>query len=486
MPIYEVKLRNGTTLRLDRANRLEAIRSANERADRDNTTVISVDTTNIPGQVQTAPYEADENTIQPTATGFEQQMATATAPFDTTAPFTAAPDLEERVTRVGEEDRDPYGFYSGRDTPREEPLQPIGAFAGDEGLGEEEDIDLALDKMIRAETEDGRISLDGNQLTTFGLQDGAYFNIDDGKFYNVDGTVARAANKSDLNMLAQMRLLDPDRLQGFLDEMNIVSGDPMARDLQGGLDTPTFAPDPYDLEIMDPQAAYLRGLQAGGAYGEGGAAGGPKTGYQRYLESLQDPYETAYGLSSLLAGLQPEQMEQGELWGVDPEATQKGLLPGGTFEDFVKKMNPDQMRALSGSVLQDLRGYQAEEGGFQGLMEALNAPVQSQQRQLQNLAVSALRGQISPTAFSFIAQNLPSADRIMSGLNVNRYSGTGAPTPTFIDELARQYGLGEGGFNRNIKSITDDGTKKTVNFFDDNDPTQQPITQPPIGMSGYF
>ena len=446
MAIYTVTLGSGSTFDLDAPSQAAAARIANEQAAEagDSIRSITLQSTDAPIRVgqgdNISVFDAPEQ---------NQETLTQLAP----SAGLAQSALEEALELLPEDERTqfvPTRASEGRDTRTLFGMSPTD-LGGDDGNGNGNGNGNGFQELFEDYEDTGFFLLPDNFLETFGLPEGSRYDSEKNAFVDDDGNIIREATGLDLEFLREVNVLPAEAFEGGargtgdfggggmasgqFDAGAIVGASPLARELLG---------IPETLEgvgRLGTEAAFLRGLGRQG-YGDF-TAEGPRTGFQNFLASLSPAYQTLFGLGSLASNQLTENtgiLEALGLEGLDMEGAGLSTL-GTTFEDFVGGISPQELRRRSGRLFGQLASA-PEEDLSAPLRSAITSGTNQQfNRGLENLAQSALRGQLGSTGFNLIAGSLPNIDDLQVREAARTGLGTTGTPARLIDQIGRGYGL---------------------------------------------
>lgn len=428
MATYTVTLGSGASYQLEADSQAEAARLANEGAQEsgDSIRLITAET-GSPIEVGGSVFEANEQTPDVLTADPYADLALRDAlellPEAANIDNTFVPTLASQ----GDQTSQLFGM-SRADVPSEE-----------------------LQTNLEGFEDTGMFALTDFYKNAFGLPQGSMYDSSSNNFVDAEGNILRAATGFDLELLKDVNVLPEAAFgggsrgtgligsEGFLggtqefmgDASDLLSQSSAAREALGR---------PESLEGINTQAAFLRGLEQGGY----GSIEGPRTGFQRYLESLRPAYESLYGLGNVADNLQVNNSELlGRVFGQDATGeieAQEGLGQGATFEDFVARSTPNQIRQQSGNLFNILA--QGSPNFSDPLNKAIDDPTnQVFNNSLQELALSALRGQVGSTGFNLIAGSLPSMNDLLTRDAARTEAGTAAAPRRLIDQLGQSYGI---------------------------------------------
>lgn len=440
MPTYTVTLNSGATYDIDADSAAQAARLANENAMESGDAVL-----NVTEEGETTPVEigtgADRRAFQDT--GFDPALTGG-------GPAGAAPSIFDELTR-----EEALALF-GEDVPATERQDFVPTLASEgeqtsqiQGMpGTEVGEEIAMqpvEKAVDVFDDTGLFEMPQDMLDQFGLGPGSYFDRESGLFLDAEGNVIRKPSgleRTFLKSLGVESLAGTDvsdlAMSGAMEPTGATTSRYGPYDTGALSDaaraTGMFA-RPDTLEDIDPNAAYLRGLQMGG-YGD---ISGPRTGFQRYLERLSPLYQNLFGLQSLATGYSPGAAQLDAL-GIDPSLIDQAAPV--TFEEFVAGTGPRAARQQSLDLFNQLAtgmGTPQDEGTFaQVFGDLLRDPNPELAGGLANLAQSALRSQVGATGFGLIAGGLPNPQELLS----RQRAETGATMPTnFLETLGGAYGL---------------------------------------------
>ncbi|QDP48957.1 MAG: hypothetical protein Unbinned1068contig1000_38 [Prokaryotic dsDNA virus sp.] len=449
MAIYTITLGSGSTFDVnvpDGPNsQITAARIANEQAAEagDSVRSVTLQGGDAPITVGESVFDAPEQT---------RENLTQLAP----SAGLAQSALEEALELLPEDERTqfrPTLASEGRDTRTLFGMNPadLGGDGGDDGGDDGGGNNNGLQELLEDFEDTGFFELPDNLLDTFGLPDGTRYDSEQNAFVDEDGNVIREASGFDNEILRDIDVFPAaafqgsSRMTGDFGGGGMASGDFDAGALIGASSAARAALGiPETLEGVGPlgtEAAFLRGL---GRQGFGDfTAEGPRTGFQNFLTSLSPAYQTLYGLGSLANNLLTENtgiLDALGLEGIDMEGS--GLArQGTTFEDFVGGISPQELRRRSGRLFSQLASA-PEEVLADPLRSAITSGTNQQfNRGLENLAQSALRGQLGSTGFNLIAGSLPSIGDLQIREAARTGLGTEGTPARLIDQLGRGYGL---------------------------------------------
>ena len=464
MAIYTITLGSGSTFDVDVPDgpnsQITAARIANEQAAEagDSVRSVTLQGGDAPITVGQSVFDAPEQ---------NQEILTQLAP----SAGLAQSVLEEALELLPEDERTqfvPTRASQGRDTRTLFGMSPTdlgggNGNGGDDGNGNGDggngngngdggDVNNGLQELLENYEDTGFFELPDNLLDTFGLPDGTRYDSEQNAFVDEDGNVIREASGFDNEILRDINVFPAAAFQGgarstglFGDASQNMGGDFDAQSIINASSAARAALGiPETLEGVGPlgtEAAFLRGLGRQG-YGDF-TAEGPRTGFQNFLASLSPAYQTLYGLGSLANNLLTENtgiLDALGLEGIDMEGA--GLArQGTTFEDFVGGISPQELRRRSGRLFSQLASA-PEEVLADPLRSAITSGTNQQfNRGLENLAQSALRGQLGSTGFNLIAGSLPSIGDLQVREAARTGLGTEGTPARLIDQLGRGYGL---------------------------------------------
>ena len=441
MAIYTITLGSGSTFDVDAPSQIVAARIANEQAAEagDSVRSVTLQGGDAPITVGQSVFDAPEQT---------RENLTQLAP----SAGLAQSALEEALELLPQDERTqfvPTRASAGADTSTLFGMSPTdlgGDDGGDDGGGNNN----GLQELLEDFEDTGFFELPDNLLDTFGLPDGTRYDSEQNAFVDEDGNVIREASGFDNEILRDINVLPADAFTGpsrgtgtFLGGTSNGGGD--AGEIIGASSAARAALGiPETLEgvgTLGTEAAFLRGL---GRQGFGDfTAEGPRTGFQNFLASLSPAYQTLFGLGSLAANQLTENtgiLDALGLEGLDMEGAGLSRL-GTTFEDFVGGISPQELRRRSGRLFSQLASAPEEDLSVP-LRSAITSGTNQQfNRGLENLAQSALRGQLGSTGFNLIAGSLPSIGDLQVREAARTGLGTEGRPARLIDQLGRGYGL---------------------------------------------
>mgnify|MGYP003133165628 CR=1 FL=1 len=446
MAIYTVTLGSGSTFDLDAPSQAAAARIANEQAAEagDSIRSITLQSTDAPISIgqgdNISVFDAPEQ---------NQETLTQLAP----SAGLAQSVLNEALELLPEDERTqfvPTRASAGADTRTLFGMSPTD-LGGDDDDGNGNGNGNGFQELFEDYEDTGFFLLPDNFLETFGLPEGSRYDSEKNAFVDDDGNIIREATGLDLEFLREVNVLPaaafegPSRSTGDFLGGTMGNGGGDAGEIIGASSAARAALGiPETLEGVGPlgtEAAFLRGLGRQG-YGDF-TAEGPRTGFQNFLASLSPAYQTLFGLGSLASNQLTENtgiLNALGLEGIDMEGAGLSRL-GTTFEDFVGGISPQELRRRSGRLFGQLASAPEEDLSVPLRSAITSGTNQAFNQGLQNLAQSALRGQLGSTGFNLIAGSLPSIGDLQIREAARTGLGTEGTPARLIDQLGRGYGL---------------------------------------------